>query len=285
MFLRDNIIAIPTPYYKNTIDLQSLSNIIKWTLSNNFDRVLIIGSTGDQHMLTLEEKISIIDYISNNNKDNKILYGISSVSTEIVLKLVNYLKTKNISAPVMLGIPPYVLMNQQEIINYVDDVLLELHNDVMLYNNIRRTGTNIDSETINILMNNHKNIKAVKEVGSNNIFNIKTDYVYTGFDLKILDEPFYNVTTVIGNIMPKTALYFMRNKKSKNDEEIIKQYREIIDILSNIGMVKSIKYIYYTKGIIQSYETRRPMCEVTNEEIKILDSTMKKIVDIEKYFE
>lgn len=283
MFLNDLIIAIPTPYDKGEVDLVALANIAQAAIASGYTRVLIFGSTGDQHMLSLDEKKAIVTYMHKNHPKLPVMYGVSGTSTEQAKALIDFVTQVDKTLPLMLSIPPYALPNQTEVMEYANTVLENVQAPVLFYNNERRTGVNVSAYTINCLMKKWPVIKAVKEAGSNQNIDFVTPYVYTGFDALMIEPSYYNVTTVMGNITPKTALYFMHKRKSENHAEIQTRYQALIDALVPIGLVKVSKYFYLQRGVIQSAETRRPMQELTVEEKQVVEGLLEEITKLEAF--
>lgn len=281
MFLDDMIIAIPTPYQNGQVDFESLANTAQKVIGNGYSRVLIFGSTGDQHMLSLDEKKAIVTYMHKNYSKLPVMYGVSGVNTESAKALADFITHINTNVPMMISIPPYALPNQTEVMAYANTVLENVQAPVLFYNNERRTGVNVSAYTINCLMKKWPVIKAVKEAGSNQNIDFVTPYVYTGFDAMMIEPSYYNVTTVMGNILPKTARYFMKKAKTENHPEIQTRYQAIIDTLVPIGLVKVSKYIYAQNGVIQTDETRRPMQELTLEEKQVVDGLVEEITELE----
>lgn len=282
MFINDAIIAIPTPYQNGAVDLQSLGNIVNHVYDKGYARVLVLGSTGDQHMLSLEEKKQVIEYMTSAFSNRQLMFGVSGNTTEHAKHLAHFIQQKDEKLPIMLSIPPYILPNDHEITEYVDTVLEDFRGDVLFYNNERRTGVDVSAYLINCLMKKWPSIKAVKEVGSNAHIDFVTPYIYTGFDAKMIEPHFYNVTTVMGNILPETALYFMNREKNEKHREIQMRYQAVIEELMPIGLVKVMKYLYKKQGIIRSDEARRPMRELMASERKQVDRLLEHIRVLEE---
>lgn len=282
MFLDDLIIAIPTPYENGEVDLISLGRLAQYHVDCGYTRILICGSTGDQHMLSEEEKQAIVMYMHTTYPSIPVMYGVSGNHTKSAKRLSRFIQNISPSIPLMLSVPPYVLPTQDEVMDYVGTVLDGVSNTVLFYNNERRTGINVSAYTINCLMQKYPVIKAVKEVGSNQNIDFVTPYVYTGFDIRMIEPHFYNVTTVMGNIMPYTARYFMLKKQSHIHAEIQEGYREVIELLMPLGLVKVSKYLYRKQNRITSDETRLPLQPLTDEKKREVDLIQAKMTLLEQ---
>lgn len=283
MFVNDSIVALVTPYINNEIDYNSFLKYIKYIEEETpYTRILVLGSTGDQHAISIENKLKIFEYINNVKTDLKIIYGVSSTNTANTLKLVHYLNNLKADS-IMLGVPPYILPNQLEIINYIETISKNTNASILLYNNYLRTGVNIDTDSINYLLKTQSNIIGIKEAGLNkDISEIDSRYIYTGSDLNMINGIFYDSTSVIGNILPYTASIFSRKISVAINEDLIKQYKLIINDLSLLGYGKCIRHFLYKKAIFSSNETMLPILPLTKEETKKFDTLEVEINNLEQ---
>lgn len=281
MFIKENIIALVTPYSNRQIDYLSIERYFKYIENQTpYTAVLVLGSTGDQHALSIEDKIKIYHFTSAIKTKLKIIYGLSSTNTANVIQMLdilNQLEAQNL----MLGIPPYILPNQNEIFHFIKNVSANTQAKILLYNNFLRTGVNIDIPTINSILETCSNVIAVKEAGKNhNISEINTEYIYTGSDMSMINSSFYGCTSVAGNIMPYTASYFSK-KTTEYHKELEEKYRKIFSQLLELGLVKSIKYHLTNKKILTSEETMLPILPLNEKEIIIMDKLEHDIFLIE----
>lgn len=283
MFVNDSIVALVTPYINNEIDYNSFLKYIKYIEEETpYTRILVLGSTGDQHAISIENKLKIFEYINNVKTDLKIIYGVSTTNTANTLKLIHYLNSLKADS-IMLGIPPYILPNQLEIINYIETISKNTNASILLYNNYLRTGVNIDTDSINYLLKTQSNIIGIKEAGLNkDISKIDSKYIYTGSDLNMINDIFYDSTSVIGNILPYTASIFSRKISVAINEDLIKQYKLIINDLSLLGYGKCIRHFLYKKEIFSSNETMLPILPLTKEETKKFDTLEVEINNLEQ---
>lgn len=284
MFINDNILALITPYMNTEIDYNSFQNYIRYIEKETpYTRALILGSTGDQHAISTEDKCKIFKFIHNIKTPIKFIYGVSSTNTANTLKLIDYLNNLNVNS-IMLGIPPYILPNQSEIINYVETISVRTNASILLYNNYLRTGVNIDTDSMNYLIEKHSNIKGIKEAGLNtDISKINSKYIYTGSDLNMIKGDFYDSTSVIGNILPYTASIFSQKISEVITEDLINQYKYILKELSLLGYGKCIRYSLYKKTIISSKETMLPILplnEIESEQFNRLDILIENLEKI-----
>lgn len=278
MYLNENIIALVTPYYNEKVDYLSIEKYFNFIGEHTpYTAVLFLGSTGDQHAISLEDKIKMYRFVNKMKTNLKIIYGVSSVNTRNVFQIIDELNKMNVQ-DLMLGVPPYILPNQEEILHYVKSISMHTKADILLYNNYLRTGVNIDIPTINLILESCPNVIGVKEAGINqNISDIHTKYIYTGSDLQMVKGDFYSCTSVAGNIMPYTASYFSKRIISNDYDEIKKQYVNILKQLLDLGLGKAIKHHLKKKEIIVSEETMLPILPLNSEEVVKMDNLENEI--------
>lgn len=283
MFLNENVVALITPYFKGEIDYKSIERYIKHIEESTlYTAILVLGSTGDQHAISIKDKIEIYKFVNKIKTSLKIIYGVSGTNTLNAIKLIECLEELN-AENIMLGIPPYILPNQEEIISYVEIIAKKTKADILLYNNYLRTGVNINIETLNYLLNSCSNIKGIKEAGLNKDLNaINTNYIYTGSDLSIVNGDYYSCTSVVGNILPFSSSVFSKKIEKNVKEEIVNEYISILNNLISLGLGKSIRhYLYYNK-VIKSNETMLPMLPLNDDGIKEMELLNNRIIELEK---
>lgn len=283
MFLNENIVALITPYFKGEIDYKSIKNYINYVEeSTPYTGILILGSTGDQQAISIEKRIEMYKSINEIRTDLKIIYGVSSTNTLNSIKLIECLEEINVEN-IMLGVPPYILPNQEEIISYVETIAKKTKADILLYNNYLRTGVNINIETLNYLLNSCSNIKGIKEAGLNkDLKSINTSYIYTGSDLSMVNGDYYSCTSVVGNILPFSSSVFSKKIEKNVKEDVVNEYISILNNLISLGLGKSIRYYLYYNKVIKSNETMLPILPLSNNGIKEMELLNNRIIELEK---
>ena len=131
---------------------------------------------------------------------------------------------------ILLGFPPYILPSQKEVKLYVEAIAKVIDKPIILYNNPRRTGFNLELDTFAELIK-LPNILGIKEAGdSERIPELisaagKKIYVYAGGEIDLDQKIALGATrlsSMAGNLYPKEVeLYFLdllhdRADKTKN---------------------------------------------------------------------
>ena len=159
-------IALPTPFREDeSLYLEGFEPIVNYLKENGIDSLFVSGSTGEQHSLSIEERLHIIDYFNQKHfLDVELIFGVASTRTRDGVRLIQALEG-SVFDIVMIGFPPYIKPTQQQAILYVDELLRHTTKKVILYNNPSRTGFDLTLEALHDLIRRHKNILGFKEAG------------------------------------------------------------------------------------------------------------------------
>lgn len=237
--LQNYHIAVPTAFKPNEdLNIKSTLDHIIYLQNLGIRSVLVSGSTGEQHSLTLNEKIQLIDAIEDDKHvlaDFEIIFGVASIRLKDAESLMNIIATKPKISAVMLGFPPYLLPTQQESQYYVEKLADLTTKDIILYNNPKRTGFDLEIMTCKSLFS-LKNIIGIKEAGDENkIANLlsilnKYIHIYAGGEVNIekkIKLGFNRLSSIIGNIYPlEMQNYFNCLLAGKSDANMANTIQE-----------------------------------------------------------
>ncbi|HEX5350568.1 MAG TPA: dihydrodipicolinate synthase family protein, partial [Trichococcus sp.] len=145
--VNDFHIAVPTAFYENE-DLNTEASLehVMHLYEQGVKSVLICGSTGEQHSLSLPEKLQLLESIDEASflpDDLEILFGVASIRQKEALQLAEKVNASPKITGVLLGFPPYILPSQKEARLYVEAIAKVIDKPIILYNNPRRTGFNL----------------------------------------------------------------------------------------------------------------------------------------------
>ncbi|MGO4372206.1 dihydrodipicolinate synthase family protein [Paenibacillus sp. MCAF20] len=130
-------VAMITPFDEDErIDENGVVGMLEYYEANHVPALLLSGSTGEQHSLSVEERIHLYRTVKGAARSNLPLYaGVAAVRTRDAVKLAVEAEQAGIDA-IMLGFPPYVRPNQREAALYVESVCSATSLPIMLYNNV-----------------------------------------------------------------------------------------------------------------------------------------------------
>ena len=156
-------VALVTPFTKNKeVDFEGLARLIKHVTDGGVDYLVVNGTTGESATLKDREKLSILDFvIENNYKKLPVVYGIGGNDTA---GIIDKIKQQNFNAvDAILSVSPYYNKpSQNGIFAHYSAIADASPIPVILYNVPGRTSSNMCAAT-SIKLSGHKNIIGIKE--------------------------------------------------------------------------------------------------------------------------
>lgn len=207
-------VAVPTSF--NTDETLNCELTIQHAMNlynKGVRTVLICGSTGEQHSLTINEKIALLNYIKSYPipSDFNIIFGVSGITKNTVKMLTkNVAKNRNITT-VLVGFPSYIIPSQSDAIAYCKTISDEADDKpLIIYNNPKRTGFNVQFDTY-LKLFEYENVIGIKEAGQmEHIQKLikcveRNILVFYGgdYDIELAVNNGYNaLSSIAGNIYP-----------------------------------------------------------------------------------
>ena len=227
-------IAVPTAFYDNEdLNTEATLQHIRNLYDQGVKSVMVCGTTGEQHSLTLAEKLQLlksIDAATFLPDDLEIIFGVASIRQKEALQLAEKINASAKINGVLLGFSPYILPSQKEARLYVEAIAKVIEKPIILYNNPRRTGFNPELDTFAELIR-LPNIIGIKDAGDSaripELISVadKKIYVYAGGEID-LDKKIAlganRLSSMAGNLYPsEVEAYFTdllrgRADKTKN---------------------------------------------------------------------
>lgn len=268
--------ALYTPFTDGKPDLNALSELIEWQISQKIEALVVLGTTGESPTVNDKERTEIIKTaVKQAKKRVSIIVGCGSNCTARFIELTNHAKT--LGADATLAVTPYY--------NKCNDEGLFLHYaaadkickfPTIIYNVPSRTGFNVRPETYKKLAE-LKSVVGIKEAYAdlNQIdgdFKTVGEYlpIYCGSDemnFEFFRRGASGTISVLSNIIPlKIHDYFCdfetnyRNVKSKNDK-LFEELSKLLFIDVNPIPLKALVKKYFRKG----YELRLPLTELSED--------------------
>jgi len=157
-------VAIITPFKKDlSVDVESLSNLVKHQIDNGIDYIVVLGTTGESATLSNKEKQLVKETIIKAN-DGKVplVLGIGGNNTAA---LVEEFQNTNLSDfEAILSVSPYYNKPTQEgIYQHYKALAAVATKPIILYNVPGRTASNMLPATVKRLAEDFKNIIGIKE--------------------------------------------------------------------------------------------------------------------------
>lgn len=207
-------VAVPTAFgLHEVLEMPKTINHIKLLYDKGVKSVLVGGTTGEQHSLSLEEKLDILEAIEKESeltKDMEIIMGVSSIRQKDAEKLATKINGSSISA-IMLGYPPYIIPSQEEALSYSERIIKLAGKPAILYNNPKRTGFDLSAESI-ITLSGNELVIGIKDPGDRDKMEILTKEIkgdflfYAGGEIGLEDKiswGYNRLSSIAGNLYPE----------------------------------------------------------------------------------
>ena len=161
-------VAMITPFDINgNIDFDKIPIIVDNIVSGSANYIVVLGTTGEASLLTIEEKNQLIKVIIKaNNKRLPLVLGIGGNNTDLVIKEIKRTDLDDFSAILSVS-PYYVKPTQKGIIKHYSLISKESPVPVILYNVPSRTGSIIEIKTFLEIIDQNDNILGIKEASGN----------------------------------------------------------------------------------------------------------------------
>lgn len=287
-------VALITPFKNDdSIDFESLSNLIEFQLNNGTNYIVALGTTAETPTLNKEEKVSITRFIVEKVGGRvPIIVGIGGNNTKALIEDLKTTDFSGISA--ILSVTPYYNKPTQEGLYQHYKALSEASPlPVVLYNVPGRTGVNMTSETTLRIANDCKNVIAVKEASGNldQIEKIikgapKGFSVISGDDAittAVIQMGGIGVISVFGNAFPKEMSKLV-DSALNGDPHIVRnkmeeEYNNLFHLIFVEGNPSGVKSILFQKGMIEN-KLRLPLVPVSEKTEILIKEELSKIKSI-----
>jgi 4-hydroxy-tetrahydrodipicolinate synthase len=247
-------VAIVTPFHDDKINLDEFATLIQWHIEHKTDAIIVIGTTGESPVLSMEEKKLLIkSAVEFADGRIPVIANTGTNNTAQSIDLSLYAQSVGVDGLLLVS-PYYNKPTQRGLIAHFTAIANAVNLPIILYNVPSRCGVNIQADTV-IELSKVSNIIGVKEA-SGNLEQIKAiidgtddDFaVYSGNDDQIYDVLALGgdgVISVSANLIPQTisdlcSLYLSgKPEESKSLSEHLSLLHKVLFIESNPVPVKA----------------------------------------------
>jgi 4-hydroxy-tetrahydrodipicolinate synthase len=283
---RGSIVALVTPFKNGKVDEKGLCDLVEFHVKNGTSAILPCGTTGESATLSHEEHKLVIEIVVKAaNGRIPVIAGTGSNSTYEALMLTSH--AKEIGADGALLICPYYNRpTQKGLYMHFKEVADRVDIPQIIYNIPSRTGVNILPETVAKLAE-HKNIVGIKEASGNldqvsEIVRLcgKDFDVLSGDDsltLPIMSVGGKGVISVAANIVPRKVADLVESFDNGDIKRAMEIHHELYPLFKALFIETNpipVKTAMGMMGMI-SDEMRLPMCEMSEENKRKLESVLK----------
>lgn len=295
-----SMVALVTPFTADDkVDIPGFETLIDRQIRYGTNSLFVLGSCGETNLLSLDErKLIVREVVQIVNKRVPVFFNATAMKTADAVSFAQYIEKMG-GDGVIIASPPYLLLPQTALADYLSEVFGSISISCGIYNNPARNGVNIRPETIAALSQKHPNFVVDKEAMGNaqQILQVKR---LCGDRIKTLvcDFPKYSIllpnlgmggdgsANVGGNIIPEeTALYsrpWDSMEKVYESRSLYCKYYPLLEALywfTNPVVVKAALRILGLPG----GPLRKPHQEVVGERFELLRKIMEDLGVIEKY--
>lgn len=167
MIFEGTATALVTPFAKDKVDENALEKLIEYQLSGGVDALVLLGTTGESATITQSERRQIIE-LAKSKIAGKIplIIGAGSNDTEHAIQLCKDAQRLGVDG-VLVVTPYYNKCTQEGLVKHYSAIANATSLPIILYNVPSRTGVNLLPATFRRIVNENKNVVAIKEASGN----------------------------------------------------------------------------------------------------------------------
>lgn len=283
--------ALMVPYNEDgSINEKGLREIVRYNIDKmKVDGLYVGGSTGENFMISTEEKKRVFEIAINEAKDAvHLIAQVGSINLNEAVELGKYvtkLGYKCLSAVT----PFYYKFDFSEIKDYYETIVRETGNYMVIYSIPFLTGVNMSLSQFGELFENEKIIGVKFTAGDFYLLErvrkaFPDKLIFAGFDEMLLPATVLGIDGAIGStynvngLRAKQIFELAKNSKISEALEIQHTTNDLIEgILSN-GLYQTIKEILKLEGVDAGY-CRKPMKRISQEQVKFAKELHKKFFE------
>lgn len=272
---------------EGNISEKGLREIIRHNIDKcKVDGLYVGGSTGENFMLSTDEKKKIFDIAIDEAKGEvKLIAQVGSVNLKEAVELAKYVTDLGYNA-ISAVTPFYYKFDFEEIKNYYETIVNSVDNKLIIYSIPFLTGVNMSLEQFAELFKNEK-IIGVKFTAADFYLlerirkAFKDKLIFAGFDEMLLPAAVLGIDGAIGStfningIRARKILESAQNGDIKTALDIQHTTNDLITDILNNGIYQTIKLVLEEQGVNAGY-CRKPLKEPTKEMIEKAKEINKK---------
>ncbi|WP_346026075.1 N-acetylneuraminate lyase [Clostridium nitritogenes] len=272
---------------EGNINEKGLREIVRHNIDKcKVDGLYVGGSTGENFMLSTDEKKKIFDIAIDEAKGEvKLIAQVGSVNLKEAVELAKYVTDLGYNA-ISAVTPFYYKFDFEEIKNYYETIVNSVDNKLIIYSIPFLTGVNMSLEQFAELFKNEK-IIGVKFTAADFYLlerirkTFKDKLIFAGFDEMLLPAAVLGIDGAIGStfningIRARKILESAQNGDIKTALDIQHTTNDLITDILNNGIYQTIKLVLEEQGVNAGY-CRKPLKEPTKEMIEKAKEINKK---------
>lgn len=296
--IQGSFVAIITPFNRDgTVDFEGFRTLIDFQTENGTSALLIMGSTGEVSMLSLEEKQKIIsETVKFKKGDMLVYYGCTRTNTQETIDMVRYAAKEGADGAIITA-PPYICAPMEDAVQYFLEVADASEIPIGIYNNPIRVGTDLSAEAV-IRLADHPNIVVDKEAmarpsqiariaaAKKDISLMCCDSPNLGLIMPVMSLGGQGTANMTGNIAPQEMAVISKPWRSFEDaENCRKTYLKMLPLLEfHYSLINPVPVKSLAKAVgLPAGDLRRPYRNMEGEALKRGLEIIRELGLMEKY--
>ena len=250
-------VALPTPYDDDfNVDFDSLQNIIEFNISQGVRYFIVLGTTAETPLLSLDEKIQIARFVADQVSGRvPLVLGLGGTSPQQLCQEFKVFPSEEYQA-VLCVTPYYIRPSQKGLFAYYAYLNTHIDLPILAYNVPSRTGVHLEVNTVVKIANELNNVIGLKEA-SGDLEHFK----------QLINQVPLDFAVISGDDIPAQFAKMMTEAR-KGDRvkcvELFAQLEELIDCTSIEGNPTGIKAILNELELCSSI-LRLPLIEASSD--------------------
>lgn len=287
MIFEGTATALVTPFTKDKVDENALKKLIEYQLNGGVDALVLLGTTGESATITQSERRQIIE-LAKSKIAGKIplIVGAGSNDTRHAIELCK--EAQMLGADGLLIVTPYYNKCTQEgLVMHYSAIANATSLPIILYNVPSRTGVNLLPSTFKQIVDDNKNVVAIKEASSNmsqimDCIRLASGkaLVYSGDDaltVPTMAMGAMGVISVASNLLPKEMTAMTRSALSGDFARASKLQLALLPLINALFCEVNpipIKQALALKGLCHP-DMRLPLSNMSDKNITKLKDILK----------
>lgn len=203
--------ALITPFKEGEVDDQGLRGNIHFQIEEGVDNLLFLGTTGEGNFLSEEERKRVIAIALEEGKGRaSLMLSCGDVSTKRSISKVIQAEKMGVNGVLVIA-PYYCRPTQEGLFRHFQEIAKNTSLPIIIYNHPKRTGVEIELETVKRLAD-IQNIVGIKDASGSIAYGASViaalpDFLFlAGDDLMALPTSVIGaagLVSVLSNLMPR----------------------------------------------------------------------------------
>ena len=240
-----------------TLDIKNTIKHAENVIDMGCHGVVFFGSTGQSQLVSLSEKIQLINHLPSSRYKNKYIIGTGLNSLGDTINLIKISKTMNFDTFLIMP-PAYYKYGDEDVINFYSKIIYEISDcKIILYNFEKLSGYKFSESCVEKLVSKFPNqIIGVKD-STYNLYeklNIKNFSVFPGSESKLLNglnlgcKGIITATTnVTGSLAREVYDNFLNNLPQSSNQKLcdVRASFEKYNLISALHTLMSEKNLIF----------------------------------------